>query len=227
MAPKIRGLGFWAEPGQEDEPDVCGFVTAAPPDRETIAYLRSGTPFVWRATPWTCLLCGRPNGSAILTDGERYEWPEGLAHYLEDHGVRLPVRLRGRAGPVDAETYDNGVYGRQVTVDHTWWRAQSPAGDRDHLPGCPRSPVRRPWNLPRTADIWIDGVPTGDVATMARLRRLFGADWPFATLRDRIASQPFPVEPGGDPAALNRQPGLRDFLFYATPGGLLPVAVDG
>ncbi len=214
----VTRIGFWAEPGDDGGPDVCAFVSDAEPDREAIAYLRSGTPFAWRGTPWACVLCGRPLGAAVLTDGV-YEWPEGLAHYLEEHRVRLPLRLRGTAAPVDAETYRP-----EVSDDDTWWTAQ--VRDRPHLPGCPRSPVRRPWNLPRTADIWIDRVRPGDVTTMARLRRLFGADWPFSELHARIAAQPFPVRAGGDPAALNSEPHLRDHLFYATPDGLLPVAVD-
>ncbi|MFC4068535.1 hypothetical protein [Actinoplanes subglobosus] len=65
-----------------------------------------------------------------------------------------------------------------------------------------------------------------DVATMARLRRHFGADWPFDGLRDRIAAQPFLVERAGRPGELNRVEGLRDFLFYATPDGLLPVVTE-
>lgn len=37
-----------------------------------------------------CRFCGRHNGSAELTDGA-YFWPEGLAHYVLAHGVRLPT----------------------------------------------------------------------------------------------------------------------------------------
>lgn len=36
-----------------------------------------------------CRFCGRYNGSAELTDGI-YFWPEGLAHYLNEHELRLP-----------------------------------------------------------------------------------------------------------------------------------------
>lgn len=37
----------------------------------------------------SCRFCGRHNGSAELTDGT-YCWPEGLAHYVREHGIRLP-----------------------------------------------------------------------------------------------------------------------------------------
>ncbi|MEU8659325.1 hypothetical protein [Actinoplanes philippinensis] len=95
----------------------------------------------------------------------------------------------------------------------------------EHLPGCFRSSARREWHLPLHADIWVDGVR--DVATMARLRRLFGADWPFDGLRDRIAAQPFLAERNGRPAERNRVAGLREYLFYSTPEGLLPLAGVG
>ena len=36
-----------------------------------------------------CRFCGRNNGSAEFTDGSYY-WPEGLAHYVREHDVRLP-----------------------------------------------------------------------------------------------------------------------------------------
>jgi hypothetical protein len=37
-----------------------------------------------------CRFCAADNGSAELADGA-YCWPEGLAHYLREHGVRLPA----------------------------------------------------------------------------------------------------------------------------------------
>ncbi|GGN51894.1 hypothetical protein FHR83_009266 [Actinoplanes campanulatus] len=227
MTRTLRGIADWSELGPlEDWPDVCAFVTDGEPDWEAAAYLRSGTAFAWRQTPYRCTLCGLPNGQAVLTDGRQYVWLEGLAHYVEAHGVHLPVRWEGTAGPVDVSWFEDALMNTgEVTVDQTWWRSQA----RDvatHLPGCWRSPVRRAWNLPRFADIWVDGVPAGDVATMARLRRLFGADWLFSGLRDRIAGQPFLAVTAGDPAEFNRVTDLRDYLFYDTPDGLLSVKPD-
>jgi hypothetical protein len=41
-----------------------------------------------------CRFCGKHNGSADFSDG-RHIWPEGLAHYLREHGVRpLPSFVR-------------------------------------------------------------------------------------------------------------------------------------
>ena len=36
-----------------------------------------------------CRICGQENGALELTDGT-WCWPDGLAHYLRDHDVRLP-----------------------------------------------------------------------------------------------------------------------------------------
>lgn len=160
----------------------------------------------------------RSIGNTTLTDGVRFIWHEGLAHYVEQHGVRLPVRLEGIPEPIDGEAFDH-----RVPVDNDWWLWQGFAVT-EHLPGCHHSPVRCEWNLPAYADIWIDGVT--DIATMARLRRLFGAAWPFDRLRDRIAEQPFLVERNGRPPRLNQVTELRGYLFYDTPLGLLSVVPD-
>jgi hypothetical protein len=219
-------IGVWAEPGlTADLPDVCAFASDGEPDLETAIYLRSGTGFMARMTPYRCDLCGIDNGQTVLTDGERFVWLEGLAHYVEEHGVRLPVRLSGTAAPVDVAWFEDALLNTgEVTIAETWWQGLR-RDVTEHLPGCFRSTVRREWHLPLHADIWIDGV--GDVATMARLRRLFGADWPFGGLRDRIAAQPFLAERNGRPRERNRVAGLREYLFYETPEGLLSVAVDG
>lgn len=228
MTRDLRLIGWWDGPEAGDGwPDVCGFVSDGPPDEQTAAYLRSGS--VWAATAGIsrCRLCGRHNGTTELTDGENFCWPQGLAHYVEEHGVRLPdevreVAARGPAGPVDVRRLTGTLLNR---VGDEWWRAQD-REPREHLPGCRHSPVRCSWDLPDRADIHVDGVPPGDVGLMARLRRLLGADWPFARLHALTESQPFLAVTGGDPAALNRNTELRGYLFYATAGGLVPVATE-
>ncbi len=58
-----------------------------------VAYLRAGDELEsYRGTSYCRFACGVPSeqmGSRDLTDG-RFAWPEGLAHYVEAHDVRLP-----------------------------------------------------------------------------------------------------------------------------------------
>jgi hypothetical protein len=39
-----------------------------------------------------CRLCGERTGTGESMDGE-WVWPEGLAHYVEAHSVRLPEEM--------------------------------------------------------------------------------------------------------------------------------------
>jgi hypothetical protein len=58
--------------------------------RRIVRYLLGGTEYL-QYRGWShCRFGGlRPNGSRDLTDGT-WVWPEGLAHYVRAHGVRLP-----------------------------------------------------------------------------------------------------------------------------------------
>jgi hypothetical protein len=71
-----------------------------------------------------CRFCGKHNGSLEYTD-HVYIWPEGLAHYLTDHQVRLPdefvLHVERSMDELD-----------EATVDPSWWLTQTG-------PGAPRS----------------------------------------------------------------------------------------
>lgn len=94
VQPLVRVIGYWKGPCEPDEalPDPTGFIDPAwdPVIRsEVIGYLRTGeAPFTSAGTS-ECRLCGCTNGSEERSDGT-FLWPEGLAHYLEFHDVRLP-----------------------------------------------------------------------------------------------------------------------------------------
>lgn len=83
-----------------------------------------------------CRVCGVRNGSAELTDGENFVWPEGLAHYVESHDVRLPddvlaVARRGPARPVDLAAFERDLLDTmETTIDDTWWRDVAAAAQR-------------------------------------------------------------------------------------------------
>jgi hypothetical protein len=242
MTRVLRLIGYWDGPAAPDGlPDVCEFVdpTADPGvQRSVAAYLRSGTVRAAAAGISPCRLCGGRNGNTEQTDGAHFIWPEGLAHYVEAHGVVLPDEVAAVAagGPAPAVDLDRLRDGGELTVDLRWWRSRPgvprPAGAATpHLLGCHRNPAVAGWDLPTAADIHVDRVPPDAVAVLARLRRLLGADWPVSGLRGLIAGQPFLAVAGGDPHALHRAltaaPELRPYLFYAADGGLLPVWSDG
>lgn len=60
--------------------------------RATVKYLKHGNPILfWRG--WSeCKICGANNGSTCLSDGV-YVWPEGFAHYIEEHGIKPPNKF--------------------------------------------------------------------------------------------------------------------------------------
>lgn len=109
-------------------------------ERQLVAeYLERGTLVnQYRGLSW-CRFCRRHNGSAELTDGA-FCWPEGLAHYLWEHDVRLPGRIIThvhdspvRPGDAPRPTFDD-----RGQRDRTWpgaefarflWMPPEPHGD--------------------------------------------------------------------------------------------------
>jgi hypothetical protein len=115
----LRAIGFWfneAAPGPYPRPqDLVGRWPAAR-RRAVIAYLEAGATFeaypAWSFCRFGCGIAGRAMGRRDLTDGV-WVWPEGLAHYVEAHGVSLPDAFvaavgRGviRPAPADARIDD-------------------------------------------------------------------------------------------------------------------------
>lgn len=114
---KLIRIGYWSSDDSDSWPDVRSFVDTSWADDErqrVIAHLRRGL----LARPYmgfsTCRLCGERNGSAELTDG-KFIWPEGLVHYVEAHGVRLPVRFLESIDEITSCLEDS-------EVDDSWWR---------------------------------------------------------------------------------------------------------
>jgi cytosine/adenosine deaminase-related metal-dependent hydrolase len=126
-------IGYWSSEGLEGWPedrrwpDVTDFVDEAwdPEERDLVArYLEHG--FLHSA--WMgyspCRLCSkRDNGCLEVTDGT-YVWPEGLAHYVEEHSVRLPERfVKHVLRQWDALD--------QARPDREWWMGQRRRMGRD------------------------------------------------------------------------------------------------
>ncbi|MFJ9950832.1 hypothetical protein [Kitasatospora sp. NPDC091207] len=113
---RVRILGFWGTPENRALPDPADLVDAAwdESERHWVAdYLDHGQV----AGSWMgvsrCRLCALPNGYRDLTDGS-FLWPEGLAHYVRDHGVRLPAEfvdhMEQRLRALD-----------ELETDGSWW----------------------------------------------------------------------------------------------------------
>ncbi|MFE6509228.1 hypothetical protein ACFVDI_02455 [Nocardioides sp. NPDC057767] len=86
-------VGYWRSEYEPTLPDPRRHLDETWDDDErelVVAYLRGGLPVLHMMGFSPCRLCDcSANGNAELTDGS-YLWPQGLAHYVEDHGVRLP-----------------------------------------------------------------------------------------------------------------------------------------
>lgn len=114
----LTRIGYWSAAADDGLPDVARFVDPgwdrAERDR-MVDHLTGGAVARAYLGVSECRICGRRNGSLELTDG-RHLWPEGLAHYLRDHGVRLPdeVVARLEARRVELE---------EAAVDESFWRA--------------------------------------------------------------------------------------------------------
>ncbi|GIE04127.1 hypothetical protein Adu01nite_54770 [Paractinoplanes durhamensis] len=132
MTSTLRLIGYWSGPEEPtDFPDVRAFVATeqdAATEQSVAAYLRSGTIFVAAAGTSTCRLCGLPNGSTERTDGHHFVWPDGLAHYVETHHVRLPPEVVSLAAtttpdPVDPDAFEQALFSGDLTIDLDWWRS--------------------------------------------------------------------------------------------------------
>lgn len=113
-------IGYWKSDDEPDEPgwpDPRDFVDAswsADERREVAEYLSNGTVVVKSRGLSPCRFCGRDNGHREFTDGT-YQWPEGLAHYLWVHEVRLPVVVVTHIKSRLAGFKGDGL-------DREWWR---------------------------------------------------------------------------------------------------------
>lgn len=96
----MKQVGFWRDPSDVDPsealPDPGDSVEPDwdPVERDAVVrYLRDGKLLDWvKGYSWCRFQCGVHDsemGDKTLTDGD-YFWPEGLPHYLTDHGVKPP-----------------------------------------------------------------------------------------------------------------------------------------
>lgn len=116
----LRLIGYWGSQGDTKYPDPASSVDLDwdADERDAVrTYLEQGLVVRLYMGYSTCRLCGfAQNGCLELTDG-KFAWPEGLAHYVGEHSVRLPQEfiehVRLMQDELDA-----------ASVDAAWWLSQ-------------------------------------------------------------------------------------------------------
>lgn len=116
----LKRIGYWRNAQHPELPDPAEFVDESwdEEERNTVGdYFARGTIAAAYMGYSPCRVCGKNNGALEFTDGV-YVWPEGFAHYIDEHGVRPPAQVvahaRSRMNEIEA-----------VGFDLTWWIAQS------------------------------------------------------------------------------------------------------
>jgi hypothetical protein len=99
MTQRLEAIGYWFNdlaPSAYPRPQLLLGKWRARERSRVVAYLRGGSTFEsYRSGTFCRFACGIPSsalGRRDLTDGV-WVWPEGLAHYVETHSVRLPDRF--------------------------------------------------------------------------------------------------------------------------------------
>lgn len=91
----LRPVGYWTSRAGDGLPDPRGLMSVKwERDRRSLiaAYLGSAPVLDTLDAKQTCVICGADGGRRERTDGV-WRWPETLAHYVAQHGVKLPDEL--------------------------------------------------------------------------------------------------------------------------------------
>jgi hypothetical protein len=133
---RLIAVGFWADYAHPCWPDPHELVDHdyGVSERQDVAgYLERGDVVeVYRGWSW-CRICGYDrNGHADLSDGT-YLWPEGLAHYVREHHLRLPGKFTAhvasrRAGPPGTAAAGKRADLRTAGTDEDWWTGEFSSG---------------------------------------------------------------------------------------------------
>ena len=115
---RLTLIGYWDGPHTDNSwPAVESFVDSSwdAEERDDVAYyLSRGLVAVGFMGYSRCRFCGENNGNLELSDGV-FIWPEGLGHYLIEHGVRLPDEFV-------RHTYEMIEKLETAERDVDWWR---------------------------------------------------------------------------------------------------------
>ncbi len=130
---RLEVLGWWFHeeaPDAYPRPQLLVSPCNEKERNDAVAYLRAGhTVVAYEASSHCRFACGEPDmGHRDLTDGT-FVWPDGLAHYVEHHDVRLPshfvahVHARGaKVAPFELPAPRRGLFDKAPWL--AWSRAQ-------------------------------------------------------------------------------------------------------
>ena len=115
-------IGYWGSEPRSGYPDPHDLIDEAWDEEQrwvVASYLDTGTYLRGALGLSPCRICAQPNGSGEYTDGT-LAWPEGLAHYVREHSVRLPASI---------EEHILRAFERlqSEALDQDWWAAGSPS----------------------------------------------------------------------------------------------------
>ena len=118
MAAALKLIGYWRNESHPEYPHPTSWIDENwdEDERHQVGgYFANGTLLRTFMGLSLCRICGINNGALEYTDGV-YVWPEGLAHYIYDHAVRLPQLL------VDHATAQVATL-EAMAVSTDWWLA--------------------------------------------------------------------------------------------------------
>ena len=99
--------------------------------------VQTATPFAqWRGVSH-CRCCDKSNGSQCLTMDGSWVWPQGFAHYIQEHNVRPPQEFLDYLSGLDSKLVGE-VAGHQECMDSIIARWTKHADGED----CPRKGTR-------------------------------------------------------------------------------------
>jgi hypothetical protein len=134
--PKVETIGYWkTTTGVGDQlPEASWFVE---PNQDLYLgespladLLDAGVEYVWCMGFSVCRICGRQNGCSQRTDG-RFVWPDGLSHYVREHGLSLPGSIatelrRAPSHPAQRFLLANVIEGFEPSLDR--WIMETQTG---------------------------------------------------------------------------------------------------
>lgn len=184
---ELRALGYWKSDTYPTWPSPICFVDPSQDptlQARVVEYLKKGECWVACAGFSFCRLCGTPNGSYNQTDGY-YEWPSGLAHYLERHDVRLPDAFVNHVfSGCPPRSLPDDLTG--IAYDDTWWKSQTGWHDGSHVELVPFLSYESTYS-----ELWLTEATQPVTAAQLKFIRRF-ADFSFFStvgLRDALQSE--------------------------------------